>query len=129
LFLTVLARFVPALSSLTFGQVFLVYPASRAVVRILVPDSVAQRCCALIMAITKMGRHFTYVPVTDCGASIPDGERRSVALRSGGQVNSCVSQMELRLRQPYVLKRVSCRNCYVETSAVSETHVLTGEND
>src|SRR3954470_16001881 len=81
-FRSVFARFVVLLVPLGVGQVLLLDPALRIVMRVVVPDAVAQRLRTFVVSVTQMRRHFADRAVLHILPRVPDGQRRTVALRS-----------------------------------------------
>ncbi len=79
------------------------------VVRILVSDTVAECRRPLVVRVAQMRRHLTDRAVANILAGVPDRERGPVALRCRRQVDRCLGQVQLGLRQTDVFERV--RGC------------------
>ena len=83
-----------------FGRpVLLVDPALGLLMRVLVALSVTEAFGALVVTIAEVDRHLSPGLIAHIGLGSAEGDGDSIRLRSGGEVNHSVGQIQLRLRQ------------------------------
>ena len=94
---TVLRRLVVALVGLFSRKVLLRDPTVGMIVRVVVSDTVPEALRPLIVAIAQMRRHLTHRTLLHVGACIPNGKRRSIALRRSSEMDRCLAEVQLGL--------------------------------
>ena len=125
----VVGGFVVALVLLLGGQVLLRHPAVGMVMRVLVARAVAEGCGARVVGVAEMCGHLAHLALAHVGTRVPDGERRPVALRCGGQVDRRLAEVELGLGQAHVFERVAGGHRDHQRRRVGQADVLAGEDD
>ena len=97
--------------------------------RVLVAHPVAEGPCALVVGIAQVRRHLAHGAVAHVLPGVPDGQRRPVALRRGGQVDGRLAEVQLCLRQAGVLHRLGRGHSRQQGHRVGQADVLAGEDD
>src|SRR5665213_178277 len=126
--LAVLARYkVPAPLQCSW-QIGAIDPAARVIVRILIPDSVAERPRALVMGVSKLSRYVAEWLVLDVGLRCPERPRGRIGLRGERQMDYCLGEVERGLGQADAIERGRRRGSDDECHRICHSDVLTRED-